>query len=391
MSTAPLARDADLSRVLDDGYDVVIQGGHLVIRHIPYVTSAKQIAYGFLAYPVAVSGDHIVSETDHRIWFGGEQPCNEHGQPLSLANPEQRGIADGVQASFMLSSKPGPTGYPDQYSKITAYVRILSHSALALDPSVSATPGAAWQEVDDDQPFRYRDTASSRAGLAAVNKVFRGHRIAVVGVGGTGGYILDQIAKTPVDSILIADGDTFENHNAFRAPGVADLETLKSRPKKVDYFADLYSRMHTNITALAEYIGEDNVAVLEGTTFAFLATDDPVTKKIVVDWLTARQIPYIDVGMGIEETDGKLAGLLRMTAGIPGRDSYGQMPGRIPGPAHDRDDYSRNIQTADLNALNALLAVVRWKRHLGFYADVTSEAFATYSIITNEIANEDLE
>ena len=49
MSTAPLARDPDLSRLLDDGYDVVVQAGHLIVRHIPYVTEALTIEYGFLA------------------------------------------------------------------------------------------------------------------------------------------------------------------------------------------------------------------------------------------------------------------------------------------------------------------------------------------------------
>src|SRR6185312_17487650 len=31
--------------------------------------------------------------------------------------------------------------------------------------------------------------------------------------------------------------------------------------------------------------------------------------------------------------------------------------------------YRRNIQVADLNAINALLAVIKWKQHFRFYAD----------------------
>ncbi len=54
------------------------------------------------------------------------------------------------------------------------------------------------------------------------------------------------------------------------------------------------------------------------------------------------------------------------------------------------DDYSRNFQTADLNALNGMLAVIRWKRHLNVYADATGEGLCTYSVNTNEIVNEDM-
>ena len=387
MPTTPLDRDPDLSRLLDDGYDVVIQTGHLVVRHIPYVTEARSIEYGFLAYPVTVSGDRIVSGTDHRIWFGGSAPCDEHGCKLVLANPEVHAIADGLQAGFMLSSKPGPAGYPDEYSKVTAYARIIAHQAQAVDASVTATPGAAWQEIDDDTPFAYRDTATSRAGLAAVNRRYRGHRIVIVGLGGTGSYILDQIAKTEVDTILVVDGDCFENHNAFRAPGAPTLETLRSRPNKAAYFADVYKNMHTGVVACEQYLDEDNLDVLSAATFVFLASDDAASKPAIIDWLETHEVPFVDVGMGIEETDGRLAGLLRVTTSLPGRREQARPRIPISTPVHD--DYARNIQTADLNALNAVLAVIRWKRHLGIYADVTDETFATYSLITNEIANED--
>ncbi|MFH8805521.1 hypothetical protein ACH4F6_39270 [Streptomyces sp. NPDC017936] len=61
-----------------------------------------------------------------------------------------------------------------------------------------------------------------------------------------------------------------------------------------------------------------------------------------------------------------------------------------PQPAPEGDAYARDIQTADLNALNAVLAVIRWKRSIGIYADATDESHTTYSLITNVIANEDL-
>ncbi|MFJ8076979.1 ThiF family adenylyltransferase [Streptomyces sp. NPDC096176] len=386
MSTALLARDPDLARLLDDGYDITLVASHIIIR-IPYVTENRTVERGFLAHPVTVSGDRFVSGTDHRIWFGGSTPCDEHGLPLTLATPEPRAIADNTQANFMLSSKP-PNGYPDQYTKITAYVRIVADHAHALDPTATPTPGAAWHEIDDDSPFAYRDTATSRAGITAINRRFRGHRIAIVGLGGSGSYILDQVAKTEVDSILLIDGDTFDNHNAFRAPGAPTLDTLRTRPPKATHFASIYANMHQGVTACAQYLDEDNLDLLEGATFVFLASDDAASKPAIIDWLEAHDVPFIDVGMGIEEIDGRLSGLLRITTSLPGRRDTARE--RIPRPAPERDAYASNIQTADLNALNANLAVIRWKRSLGIYADATDEAHTTYSLITNEIANEDL-
>lgn len=390
MSTGPLALDDDLCRVLDDGFDAVIQGGHLVIRNIPYVRTDRTVGYGFLAYPVAVSGDRVISETDHRIWFGGDAPCNENGTTLNCVNPEQRVITDELTAQFMLSSKPGPLGYSSQFEKVTAYARIVSHPAQALDPTVTANPGAAWQDVEDDLPFRYRDTATSRAGLAGLTKVFLRERVAIVGLGGTGGYILDQVAKVPVASVKLFDGDYFDNHNAFRAPGAANLEELRRRPRKVEYFAEMYGRMHTAVIPVPEHVTEENVHLLGDSTFVFLAMDDATMKPAIISHLTDRGIPYIDVGMGVEEIDGKLSGLVRTTFSNPGAADDGSLrASSIPAPAEDRDDYSRNIQVADLNALNAMLAIGRWKRHLGFYADGNAETVALYSIYLNDVTNED--
>ena len=71
-----------------------------------------------------------------------------------------------------------------------------------------------------------------------------GERVAIVGLGGTGSYVLDFVAKTPVQEIHLFDGDEFLTHNAFRAPGAASLEALRRKPKKVDYLAAIYSNMH---------------------------------------------------------------------------------------------------------------------------------------------------
>ena len=62
-------------------------------------------------------------------------------------------------------------------------------------------------------------------------------------MGGTGSYVLDLVAKTPVPEIHLFDGDRLLNHNAFRSPGAPTLAQLGEKQLKVTYFADIYSRM----------------------------------------------------------------------------------------------------------------------------------------------------
>jgi hypothetical protein len=51
------------------------------------------------------------------------------------------------------------------------------------------------------------------------------------------------------------------------------------------------------------------------------------------------------------------------------------------------DIYRSNIQIADLNALNAVLAIGMWKRLCGFYSDNSQADHITYSTNLNEMGN----
>ena len=52
----------------------------------------------------------------------------------------------------------------------------------------------------------------------AVTRKLSLKNVAIVGLGGTGSYVLDLVAKTPVRQIHLDDGDMFLQHNAFGSP-----------------------------------------------------------------------------------------------------------------------------------------------------------------------------
>ena len=71
----------------------------------------------------------------------------------------------------------------------------------------------------------------------------------IVGLGGTGSYVLDLVSKTPVSEIHLFDGDKFYSHNAFRAPGAASIEELENVEYKTDRFANMYGKMRKGIVS----------------------------------------------------------------------------------------------------------------------------------------------
>src|SRR6266699_2759576 len=82
MSRELISRSPDLSRLRDEGYDIDIIGGYLVVHHIPYVTPLRQIAYGAVVSRLDLAGDTTNRPGDHVVMFAGATPCDRFGSPL---------------------------------------------------------------------------------------------------------------------------------------------------------------------------------------------------------------------------------------------------------------------------------------------------------------------
>ncbi len=394
MSQQLISRNADLQQLRNDGYDIQVKakGAYLVMRSVPYVNSRREVKRGTLVSELSLAGDVTIKPGNHVIYWAGEYPCNADGTEINkIRHQSQVKELDRdlvVQHSF--SSRP-EAGYPDHHDKMVTYAAILSGPAHQIDPAATAqTFPLIEPEDDEDCVFNYCDTASSRAEITAVTRKLELKTLAIVGAGGTGSYVLDLTAKAPVKEIHIFDGDKFLQHNAFRSPGAPSADELRQVATKVAYFKAIYSKMHRGIIPHDYFIDASNVGELREMEFVFLCMDKGEAKKLIVKELEEWGIPFIDVGMGIDLTDDALGGILRVTTSTPQKRAHVWEKDRTAFSDGDgNDEYSRNIQIADLNALNAALAVIKWKKLFGFYRDLEHEHFSTYTIDGNTLVNED--
>jgi hypothetical protein len=272
---------------------------------------------------------------------------------------------------------------------MATYHAMLAAPAAVVDSSIRPRQFAAPADDDPDSIFEYPDTASGRNGTAALAALFNEEVLSLIGLGGTGAYILDKVAKTPVRQIRLFDADEFLNHNAYRAPGAASLDELREAPLKVEYFKRMYSRMHRGIVSHPVSLGRANAHLLDGTTSAFIAMDDGPEKLAVIEKLEGIGALFIDVGMGLNlEEDLSLGGILRVTASTPERRDVVRK--RVSfAPKEAGGVYETNIQVADLNSLNADLAVIKWKKLRGYYRDLERELHSSYTTDGNLLLNSD--
>jgi hypothetical protein len=393
MSEKLISLSPDLKRLRDEGYAVEVRHGHLVVHSVPYANSRREVAYGKVVTNLNLNGDQTLPPTDHQVWFSGEHPCNADGSIMKgLGNdPGRRTLCEGVEVDYRFSCKlPGGVQYPDFHAKVTQYIEIISNQARAIDLSVRTRTFEPILSTDDDSVFLYVDTASSRAGTANVSRKLAMQRVAIVGLGGTGSYVLDLIAKTPIREIHLFDGDEFCQHNAFRAPGAASVEELTERLPKVEYFARIYQKMRRGVIPHAEFLSEKNVSRLAGFEFVFLCVDRPAVRGLLSMYLASQSIPFVDAGMELELIEERqcIIGSCRVTTSTTEKsDHFGRHVSTVNGVGDDL--YASNIQVADLNALCAVMAVIKWKKLCTFYQDCIGEHHSVYALNAHQLTKEE--
>ncbi|MBL8308817.1 MAG: ThiF family adenylyltransferase [Burkholderiales bacterium] len=391
MSHELINRSSDLARLRDSGYEVEIRVGHLLVHSIPYVNARREIVFGTLVSSLELTGDVTKRPDQHVAFIIGEHPCNKDGSTLTaiVHSTCRQQLAQELTVDHSFSNKP-PQGYSDYFEKMTRYIEIISAPAQSLDPQLTAKTFKVVDSPADDGVFAYLDTASTRAGTAAISHKLRMAKVAIIGLGGTGSYVLDLLAKTPIREIHLFDADEFLQHNAFRSPSAPSKEALNAQPKKVTWFKGIYSNMHRGIVAHAFNVDDSNVTTLSGFDFVFLCIDSGTARKMIVDHLLSVGVPFIDTGIGIEMDVEHLhlRGACRITTGTPKKRNH--LSKRIPFENElDDDVYRSNIQTADLNSFCAALAVIKWKKYCEFYADTVQEHDTTYTTAFNLLTSEE--
>ncbi len=366
----------DIKRLLEKGYALREDSAHLVARDIPYLDEQRALKIGAIVTKLEFIDKVKVKQQNHQIFFAGGVPYGLNGQPIpNLGDQPAKVILNKddvvVERSFSNKWKDANSAFiefPDFFAKMEHYVSVISGPAIELHGANPLT-----FRVDDDvasgSVFKYRDTLTSRAEIGDLAALFKDEIIAIIGLGGTGSYLLDFLVKTPVKELRGFDGDTFHVHNAFRSPG--KLEESDLGLGKAEVYQQRYENFREGLTLTRKYIDDTSADNLRGVTFAFVCVDKGAARKQIFEQLIALKIPFIDVGMGLNRKHGPLSGTLRATYYSAEDAGKVRDMGLAELADHPDDEYRQNVQIGELNALNACLAIIRYKQLRGFYLSST--------------------
>jgi molybdopterin/thiamine biosynthesis adenylyltransferase len=175
-----------------------------------------------------------------------------------------------------------------------------------LDSNTSSSPS----------PFFDRQI---RAFGADSQAILRALSVGVVGLGGTGSPVAEQLYRLGVGELVLVDGDRLEDSNLNRVYGakVSDVgrykvDIAKSRLDEIGF--------DTPVRAVAEHITwEASARQLTGCDIVFACVDKQLPRAILNQMALLYAIPTFDLGVLLDSRAGELQGVHgRVTTLLPG-------------------------------------------------------------------------
>jgi len=142
--------------------------------------------------------------------------------------------------------------------------------------------------------------------------------VGVVGAGGTGSLIIEQLTRLGVGEISIFDGDYFEKSNANRVYGSKISDNNRNKAL-IAGENSLKIGLDTKVNIYKKFISEEYIAKkMRDCDVIFGCTDNHSSRGILVRLSTYYYIPVLDLAVKINSKEGEISDVLgRLTLLYP--------------------------------------------------------------------------
>jgi molybdopterin/thiamine biosynthesis adenylyltransferase len=159
------------------------------------------------------------------------------------------------------------------------------------------------QELKSKDLFDRQIRAFGAEGQARIQNL----NVGIIGLGGTGSLVAQQLAHLGVERFMLLDFDYIECTNLNRTAGATPTDVGRA---KVEVASDMILRI--NPAAMVEckisnIIFQKDAAYLGGLDFLFCCTDSQASRAILCQLAYQYLIPTIDLGVSITAKEGSVS------------------------------------------------------------------------------------
>lgn len=275
-----------------------------------YLVPEDRVEYGHDGY--AVDPEVLISCVNQAVRTGTcLLEAHSHGGPVPRFSQriDRPGLLETSQ--YVLSSLPGRPYGAFVWGASRAYGEYWTAEGQTgtIRSLVVAGPAGIWQRVsrDDDDTgpedrFARQVPWFSPEGQQSIRRL----RVGILGVGGTGSHVANQLAYLGSRDFAVIDPDTAETTNMNRLVTAMDADL--GTPKVV-----LARRTIRSIAPDAQvdilersFLTPEALDVARGCDVLFSCFDDDGPRLVAAELALAYDIPLIDLGVGIGVDDGRV-------------------------------------------------------------------------------------
>jgi len=139
-------------------------------------------------------------------------------------------------------------------------------------------------------------------------------KVGIVGLGGTGSAVAEELARAGIRNYLIMDNDRFEKTNKTKLYGSYDADTNQYKTKIIKRNIKKIQPSAVVRVIKRKITTEQDLDELKNCDVIFSCTDRHTPRALLSNFVYQYLIPIIDIGVGLDAVDGKIvAGQIRAT------------------------------------------------------------------------------
>ncbi len=233
-------------------------------------------------------------------WDGAvtPSPIDRQGEALLLPTLFQR-VPDVPHARMIL-------GHKDTHAALFEAVNTESNAeVMGVGPDFEYAPTLG-ESGQVDAAFDRQVRAFGILGQVRIGRM----RVAIVGLGGTGSIVAQQLAYLGVRRFLLIDPDVIEPTNLNRIVGATRSDVGSA---KVDVAEMMIKRINpeAEVTSLREDVGRQTTArSVIATDFFFTCTDSHGSRAVLTQLSYQYFVPGIDLGVRIDVRGGMVTDIV---------------------------------------------------------------------------------
>jgi len=209
-------------------------------------------------------------------------------------------------STYIRSRLPGQCHVAGVVTASHVHIRDLGPGNPMGGESVGATItryGAPHDASDADARYDRQVRAFGGAGQAQL----RAMHVAVVGAGGTGSFVAQELARLGVGRLLLVDHDCVEASNLNRLLGAAPADVGRAKVEVARREA-MAANPNIEVEAVVGDVVDHAIAMkLQAVDFIFGCTDSMASRAVINQIAYQFLIPAIDMGVAIHVRDGHIA------------------------------------------------------------------------------------